>query len=189
MRTFLVVSEIQEVCKMPTEKKVKAVAELQEVFAKANIGVLTDYRGMKTPEVNQLRRKLRENKIDYKVVKNSLAEIAAKNAGLEHLAGVFKEPMAVALGYDDPSLTMKVIADFVRTTKINVNIKAGFFRDQVLTAAELDTLAKLPPREVLLARVLGGMQSPISGLANVLAGPIRGLAQVLQGRINQLEAK
>ncbi len=83
---------------MPTEKKVKAVEELQEVFSKANIGVLTDYRGLKTPELNELRRKLRDAKVDYKVVKNSLAEIAAKNAGLSHLAGSFKEPMAVAFG-------------------------------------------------------------------------------------------
>jgi large subunit ribosomal protein L10 len=174
---------------MPTEKKVKAVAELQEVFSKTIIGVLTDYRGLKTSELNEFRRKLREAKIDYKVVKNSLAEIAAKNAGLAHLAGSFKEPMAVAFGYSDPSQTMKVIADFLRVSKMNLNIKAGFFQDRILSPQELDILAKLPTREVLLAKILGGMQSPIYGLANVLAGPIRGLAQVLQGRIQQLEAK
>jgi large subunit ribosomal protein L10 len=174
---------------MPTEKKEKAVAALQEVFAKCNIGVLTDYRGLKTPELNELRRKLRDAKIDYKVVKNSLAEIAAKNAGLDHLAGMFKEPMAVAFGYSDPAQTMKVIADYLRTSKSTLTIKLGFFQDQVLSAKELDTLSRLPSREVLLSRVLGGMQSPIYGLVYVLAGPIRGLAQVLQGRIQQLEAK
>jgi large subunit ribosomal protein L10 len=174
---------------MPTEKKVKAVETLQEVFAKANIGVLTDYRGLKTSEINELRAKLREAKIDYKVVKNSLAEIAAAKAGLAHLAGLFKDPMAVALGYGDPAQTMKVISDYVRTSKITLNIKAGFLPDSLLTIQELETLAKLPSREVLLAKMIGGMQSPIYGLVNVLAGPMRGLAQVLQGRINQLEAK
>ncbi len=174
---------------MPTEKKKKVVAELQEVFSKANFGVLTDYRGLKTSELNEFRRKLREAKIDYRVLKNSLAEIAAKNAGLEHLAGVFKDPMAVAFGYSEPSQTMKVIADFLRVSKMNLKIKAGFFQDRMLTVQELDILAKLPTREVLLARVIGGMQSPIYGLVNVLAGPVRGLAQVLQGRIQQLEAK
>jgi large subunit ribosomal protein L10 len=174
---------------MPTEKKVKAVASLQEVFAKCNIGVLTDYRGHKTSELNELRRKLRDAKIDYMVVKNSLAEIAAKKAGLDHLAGVFKDPMAVAFGYGEPSQTMKVIADYLRVSKLTLNIKAGFLPDRILTAKELETLARLPPREVLLARVIGGMQSPIYGLVNVLAGPIRGLAQVLQGRIQQLEGK
>jgi len=174
---------------MPTKKKVQAVEELQEVFTKANIGVLTDYRGLKTPELNELRRKLRDAKVDYKVVKNSLAEIAAKNAGLTHLAGSFKEPMAVAFGYGDPSVAMKAIADHVRVAKITLNIKAGWLSDRMLTAKELDTLAKLPSREVLLAMVFGGMKSPISGLVNVLAGPMRGLAQVLQGRINQLEGQ
>jgi large subunit ribosomal protein L10 len=174
---------------MPTEKKKKAVESLQEVFTKANIGVLTDYRGLKTSELNELRSKLRDAKIDYKVIKNSLAEIAAKKAGLDHLAGVFKDPLAVALGYGEPSETMKIIADYLRVSKIELKIKTGFLPDRILTAGELDTLAKLPSREVLLARVIGGMQSPIYGLVNVLAGPMRGLAQVLQGRIQQLEAK
>jgi large subunit ribosomal protein L10 len=174
---------------MPTEKKKKAVASLQEVFAKANIGVLTDYRGLKTHELNELRSKLRDAKIDYKVVKNSLAEIAAKNAGLAHLAGTFKDPMAVAFGYGDPSQTMKVIADYLRVSKIALNIKMGFLPDRVLSASELEILAKLPSREILLARVIGGIQSPIYRLVNVLAGPMRGLAQVLQGRIQQLEVK
>ncbi len=174
---------------MPTEKKKKAVASLQELFTKTNIGVLTDYRGLKTSEINEFRHKLRDAKIDYKVVKNSLAEIAAKNAGLTHLAGIFKDPMGVAFGYGDPSQTMKVIADYLRVSKITLNIKAGFLSDRILSADELNILAKLPTKEVLLARVIGGMQSPIYGLVNVLAGPMRGLAQVLQGRMHQLEAK
>jgi large subunit ribosomal protein L10 len=185
---LLFFSGFQEV-KMPTEKKVKAVEALYEVFAKAQIGVLTEYRGLKTSELNALRSKLRDAKIDYKVVKNSLAEIAAAKAGLKHVAGMFKNPMAVAFGYGDPAQTMKAIADYVRASKITLNIKSGFLPDSLLTAQELEILAKLPSREVLLARVLGGMQSPIYGLVNVLAGPMRGLAQVLQGRINQLEAK
>ena len=174
---------------MPTEKKVKAVEALYEVFAKTQIGVLTDYRGLKTSELNAMRSKLRDAKIDYKVVKNSLAEIAAAKAGLAHIKGMFKNPMAVAFGYGDPAQTMKAISDYVRVSKITLNIKSGFLPDSVLTVQELETLAKLPSREVLLAKILGGMQAPIYGLVNVLAGPMRGLAKVLQGRINQVEAK
>ncbi len=174
---------------MPTEKKVKAVENLQRVFAKCNIGVLTDYRGLKTKELNEIRSKLREANVDYKVVKNSLAQIAAKNVGLDHLAGTFEGPVAVAFGYGDPTQAMKVLSDYIRITKSTLGIKAGFLPDRVLSAKDLETLAKLPSREVLLARVIGGMQSPIYGLVNVLAGPIRGLAQVLQGRIQQLEGK
>ncbi|MDD5339103.1 MAG: 50S ribosomal protein L10 [Dehalococcoidales bacterium] len=174
---------------MPTEKKVKAVEALQEVFSKAQIGVMTDYSGIKTSELNEMRRKLRDAKIDYKVVKNSLAEIAADKAGLTHIKGMFKDPIAVAFGYGDPAQTMKAISDYIRASKITLKIKAGFMPDGLLTVQELDTLSRLPSREVLLAKVLGGMQAPIYGIVTVLAGPMRGLAQVLQGRINQLEAK
>ncbi|MFA5309013.1 MAG: 50S ribosomal protein L10 [Dehalococcoidales bacterium] len=174
---------------MPTEKKEKAVESLREVFAKSNIGIMTDYRGLKTSEINELRRKLREADVEYKVVKNSLAQIAAKDAGLEYLEGAFQGPMAVAFGYGEATKTIKTLADYIRTSKSSLKIIGGFLEDKVLTVQELDTLAKLPSREVLLARVIGGIQSPISGIVNVLAAPMRGLAQVLQGRISQLEAK
>ena len=174
---------------MPTEKKEKIVESLQQVFSKCDIGVLTDYRGLKTSELNELRRKLREANIDYKVVKNSLAQIAAKNVGLDHLVGTFEGPLAVAFGYGDPTKTAKALSDYIRISKSTLNIKAGFLSDRLLSAAELNTLAKLPSREVLLSKVIGGMKSPIYGLVNVLAGPIRGIMGVLQARIQQLEGQ
>jgi large subunit ribosomal protein L10 len=172
---------------MPTEKKEKAVEALREVLSKCNIAILTDYRGMKTPELNELRRKLREAEAEYMVVKNSLAQIAARNAGMENLDAMFEGPVAVALGYGDATKTAKTIADYIRTSKSVLNIKGGFLEDRLLSAAEMDALARLPSREVLLARVFAGMQSPIYGLVNVLAGPIRGIMGVLQARIQQLE--
>jgi large subunit ribosomal protein L10 len=174
---------------MPTKKKEKTVEILQQVFSKSDIGILTDYRGLKTAELNELRDKLKEAKVDYKVVKNSLAQIAARNAGKEHLMGMFKGPLAIAFGYGDPVKTARIISDYIRISKSTLSIKAGFLKERVLSAAELDILAKLPSKEVLLSKLIGGIQSPIYGLVNVLAGPMRGLAQVLQGRIKQLEAK
>ena len=174
---------------MPTEKKEKAVKTLEEVFSKATIGVVTDYRGLKTSELNELRRKLRENNAEYKVVKNSLARIAAKKTGMEHLNNTFKGPVGVAFGYGDATKTVKTISDYLRVSKSSLTMKWGFMEDRILTDKELDTLAKLPSREVLLAKVLGGMQAPIYGIVNVLAAPMRGLAQVLQARVNQMEAK
>ena len=174
---------------MPTEKKVKTVSDLEEIFSRATIGVVTDYRGLKTPELNELRRKLRENNAEYKVLKNSLAQIAAKNTGLEHLTDSFKGPVGVAFGYGEVAATVKALFDYLRVSKSSLAMKWGFMGDQVLTDKQLDTLAKLPPREVLLAKVIGAMQSPVYGIVNVLAAPMRGLAQVLQGRINQLEGK
>lgn len=174
---------------MATEKKIKAVENLQEEFTKASIGILTDYRGLKTSELNELRGKLREVKIEYKVVKNSLAQIAAKNAGLSHLESMFQGPMAVVLSTGDISQTARVLADYIRTSKSTLSIKGGFLPDAALSEKDLEALAKLPSRDVLIAKVIGGMQAPIYGLVNVLAGPMRGMIGVLQARIQQLEGK
>jgi large subunit ribosomal protein L10 len=172
---------------MPTEKKVKIVAGLQDVFTRCTVGVMTDYRGLTTSEINELRSKLREAGVEYHVVKNSLAQIAARNAGLDEVAASFEGPLALAFGYGEATEAARVLTDYIRTTKSILSIKGGFLPDRVLSAAEVETLARLPSREVLLAQVMAGMQSPIYGLVNVLAGPVRGIMGVLQARIKQLE--
>jgi large subunit ribosomal protein L10 len=172
---------------MPTEKKVKIVAGLQDVFTRCTVGVMTDYRGLTTSEINELRSKLREAGVEYHVVKNSLAQIAARNAGLDEVAASFEGPLALAFGYGEATEAARGLTDYIRTTKSILSIKGGFLPDRVLSAAEVETLARLPSREVLLAQVMAGMQSPIYGLVNVLAGPVRGIMGVLQARIKQLE--
>jgi large subunit ribosomal protein L10 len=174
---------------MPTEKKRQIIEELQETFSRASIGILTDYRGLTTAELNDLRRKFREVKVEYKIVKNTLALIAAKNAGLEHTADAFHGPMAVAFGYGEIPDAAKVLTEHIRGTKSNMSIKGGFLVDRMLSADDVETLARLPSRAVLISQVMAGIQSPISGLVNVLAAPIRGMMQVLRGRIKQMEGK
>ena len=172
---------------MGREKKAKTIDEMQEVFSRSLIGVITDYRGLKAGEINDLRRKFREAGVDYKVVKNSLAHFAAHKADREELAGLFVGPVAVALGYDDVSKPAKMLTDYIRTAKSVMSIKGGFLGDRVLTAAEVESLARLPSREVLLAQVVGGIQSPIARLLGILSAPISGMVGVLQARIQQLE--
>jgi large subunit ribosomal protein L10 len=172
---------------MATEKKAKIVAGLEGIFARCTVGVMTDYRGLKTPEINELRGKLREAGVEYHVVKNSLALIAAKNAGLDQLTKAFQGPMAVAFGYGEAPDVARILTDHIRTTKSTLRIKGGFLPDRVLSPGDVETLARLPSRQVLLAQVVTGLQSPIYGLVNVLSGPIRGLMTVLQARIKQLE--
>ena len=172
---------------MATEKKVKIVESLQETFSKCNVGIITDYRGLTTAELNDLRRQLREANVEYKIVKNSLAQFAAKNAGMDYLTDSFQGPVAIAFGYDEEAKAANVLTEYIRSTKSILNIKSGFLPDRLLSAKEVDTLAKLPSREVLISQVLAGMKSPIYGLANVLAGPIRGIMGVLQARMKQLE--
>ena len=172
---------------MPTKKKIEMVESLQGMFSKCSVGILTDYRGLSTSELTNLRRRLRDAGIDYRVVKNSLAQFAARQAGMEGLAGAFEGPVAVAIGYGEIQAAAKTLNDYIRTTKSILSIKGGFLEDRVLSAGEVEMLAKLPSREVLISQVMAGMQSPITGLVNVLAGPVRGLMGVLQARIQQME--
>jgi len=108
---------------------------------------------------------------------------------LTDLAGSFVGPVAVALGYGDVTEPAKILADYIKTSKSTLTIKGGFLGDQVLTSEEVSTLARLPSREILLAKLLGGMQSPIAGLVNCLSAPIAGVARVLQARIKQMEGE
>jgi large subunit ribosomal protein L10 len=172
---------------MATEKKARIVESLQETFSRCRAGVLTDYRGLTTAELNELRRKFREAGIEYRVVKNSLAQLAVKQVGMADLAGALTGPMAIAFDFSDSPVVAKVIADYLRATKSTLSIKGGFLGDRVLTLKEVETLARLPSKQVLISQVMAGMQSPIYGLVNVLAGPIRGIMGVLQARIKQLE--
>jgi large subunit ribosomal protein L10 len=174
-------------CYVATEKKAKIVESLQLTFSRSRAGVLTDYRGLTTAELNQLRSKLREAGIEYKVVKNSLAQLAARQVGMGDLAGAFTGPLAVAFDFSDSPVVAKVLTDYLRATKSILGIRGGFLADRVLTPKEVETLAKLPSKQVLISQVMAGIQSPLYGLVNVLAGPIRGIMGVLQARIKQLE--
>jgi large subunit ribosomal protein L10 len=174
---------------MAMEKKVKVVAGLEDTFSRCNIGIFTDYRGLTTADLNDLRRKLREAGVEYKVVKNTLAQIAARSAGLEHTVDSFTGPVAVAFGYGELTDAAKILTEYIRSNKSVMSIRGGFLSDRVLTAEDIETLARLPSRAVLISQVMAGIQSPISGLVNVLAAPIRGMMQVLQGRIQQMEGK
>jgi large subunit ribosomal protein L10 len=172
---------------MPTEKKAQSIDRLEKEFSKANIGILTDYRGLKTPEINGLRRKLQDVNGDYKVVKNTLARKAAEKLNRAEITGSFEGPIAIAFGYGDISQMAKTFSDHVRTSKMNLSVKGGFLNNRLLTPADVTAIAALPPREVLIARVVGGIKSPLYMLAGVLSGPMRGLQNVLQARIKQME--
>ena len=174
---------------MSREKKAQIIDGLQEIFSRCNIGILADYRGLSTAEINALRRKLRESGVEYRVVKNTLAQFAAKRAGMNELAGSFEGPVAMAFGYGEISEPARVLADYIRTSKSILNIKGGFLGDRMLTSRDVATLATLPSREVLISQVIGGIQSPIVALVNVLAAPVRGIMGVLQARIQQLEGE
>jgi large subunit ribosomal protein L10 len=172
---------------MPTEKKAKVIDNLEQLFSRCNIGILTDYRGLSAFEMTELRRRLRGLGIDYKVVKNTLARIAAKRAGREELVSLFEGPVAIVFGYGDMAEPAKVLADYIRTTKSTMSIKGGFLPERLLTLDEVTTLSTLPSREALIARVLAEVQRPMVALVGYLSAPMQGVIGALQARIKQLE--
>jgi len=174
---------------MSREKKAQIIDELQEVFSKCSVGILIDYRGLSAPVATELRRKFRELGIEYRVVKNTLARFAAIRAGKDELCGLLEGPNAIVIGYGDITEPPKTLADYIRTSRATLNIKGGFLGDRLLTSKDVKTLSTLPSREVLLAEVLGKMQTPIVALLSHLGSPVRGFARILQARIKQLEGE
>ena len=172
---------------MPREKKTQIIDELREIFAKCSVGILTDYRGLSAAEITDLRRTLRKSDINYRVVKNTLARFAAENAGKSDLANFFEGPVAIAFGYGDIIDPAKVLVNYIRGSKISLSIKGGFAGDRLFAPGDVEVLATLPSREILLGRVFAGMQIPIVALISCLASPMRGFIGVLQARIEQLE--
>ncbi len=171
------------------EKKAQLIDSLQEVFSRCSVAVLTDYRGLTAAEMTELRRKLREANVEYRVVKNTLARFAAERAGKDELVRFFEGPVAIAFGYGDITEPAKALAAYLEDSKVEMTLKGGFLPDRMLSSEEVETLSKLPSREILLARVVGGIQSPISALVSRLSAPMTGLVGVLQSRIKQLEGE
>ena len=171
-------------------KKRQIIDELEKIISEASVAIITNYRGINTTELTNLRVKLRQNKVGYKVVKNTLARHAAGGVNKEKLKAVFDGPIAMAYGYgDDVSSPAKLLLDYIVTTKSNMTIAGGFLGDKPLSAAQVTELSKLPPRSVLIAKMLGGIQGPLYRLVGALNAPIQGLVTVLNGRLEKLQAK
>ncbi len=169
-------------------EKEKKISQLQDDLGKANIIVMTDFRGLNVAQMNKMRRALQQEGVKYKVVKNTLAKIAAKETGLGHLEEYLEGPTGIAYGFDDPLVPVKLLVKFAKEYD-KLSLKGGALENEILDEAGLKRLSELPPKEVLLSRVLGSFQAPLSGLLNVLQGNIRNLAYVLQAVKEKQEAE
>lgn len=163
---------------MARPEKEAFVEELVEKMTSAKSMVITDYKGLDVSAITELRKQLREAGVEYKVVKNTLAKIAAQKAEVEDINEYFTGPTAVAFGLEDAVSPAKVLVDFAKDNE-KLEIKCGSLNGQIISLDKVKSLAEIPPREQLLAQVLAGMKSPITGLVNVLQGNLRGLVQVL----------
>ena len=149
-------------------RKEQLVNELTEKLQKAQSVVIFDYRGLTVAEVTELRSAMRKAGNEYVVIKNSMVERAAEKVGIdESVKEMLKGPSAFAIGYEDAVSPAKILKDTVKKLK-KCEIKGGIVEGKVSTPAEVEAIADLPSREVLIARLLGSMMSPISGLAIVL---------------------
>ena len=149
------------------EQKKAVVAELIEKIKAAQAGILVDYRGLTVEEDTKLRAKLREAGVEYKVVKNTLTRFAIKELGYDELDEQLNGPTSLAISTEDPVAPAKVISDFAKDNE-NLTIKAGFLDGKVISLDEIKTLANTPSREVLIAKIMGSLNSPISALARTL---------------------
>lgn len=175
-----------------TEAKKAIVADLKERLTGAKAAVFTSYSGLTVAQDTELRRKLREAGVSYQVVKNTMTRIAAKEAGLDGLDDIFNGTTALAIAGDDVVAPAKVICDFIKENKLDeagkLFVKAGILDGRVIDTEEVKALASLPSREVLIAKILGSMQAPISGTVNVLQGVIRNAVYVLEAIRQQKES-
>ena len=149
------------------EQKKQVVAQLVETLKSAQAGVLVDYRGITVEQDTQLRAKLREAGVEYKVVKNTLTRFAAKEVGFEALDEQLNGPTALAISTTDAVAPAKVISDFAKEVEA-LQIKAGFVDGKVISLDEVKTLASTPSREVLIAKIMGSLNAPISKLVRTL---------------------
>ena len=149
------------------ENKKAVVAELAEQLKTAQSGVLVDYIGLTVEEDTDLRRKLREGGVDYKVVKNTLTRFAAKEVGFDELDEVLNGPTSLALGFEDPVAPAKIIADFAKKND-KISIKAGFLDGKVISLDEIKRLADTPSKETLIATILSSLNAPASNLVRLL---------------------
>lgn len=168
--------------------KSQNVNEIKEKIERSQSVVLVDYRGLNVEQLTELREKYREAGVDYKVYKNTMMRFAFKDSGFEDFNEYLKGPNAVAFGYDDPIQAAKITAEFAKKNE-KLEIKAGIVDGKVINADSIKDLANLPPREVLIAQALGGLNAPIQGFANVLNGTIRGLAVALNAIAEQKQAQ
>jgi large subunit ribosomal protein L10 len=173
---------------MPTEKKRKQVEDLIQHLHRFRIAVATNPTGLSVSAINELRRQLRERGIDYKVVKNRLALIAADQSEKPEFKALLDGPTAIAFGYDEEVQDVaKVLSEYIKTTRAPLQLRGGVLDGQVLTPHQIQVLASLPSKNELIAKFLGQLQSPITGLVNILSSPMRGLATALQRRVEQVQ--
>ena len=149
------------------ELKEAKVAEIKEKLEKSKAVVLTNYQGLTVEEDTTLRKNLREAGVEYKVYKNTLVILAAKELGLEGIVEYLEGPVSIAFSYEDVTVGARVLNDFAKDHK-KLELKAGIVEGEIYDGEKIKQLATIPSKEVLIAKLLGSIKSPLSKFAYLL---------------------
>jgi large subunit ribosomal protein L10 len=160
------------------KQKQEIVEELTDKIRRQKSLIFTDAKGVKVKDIQLIRRELRKLEGEYKVAKKTLMELALKKEGKKMDLSEFSGSLASSFGYSDPISLIKVLTKLAKTND-KFKILGGMVEGKVLSALEIKELSKIPSREILLAKLVGSIKSPISGFANVLQGNLRNLVGVL----------
>jgi large subunit ribosomal protein L10 len=173
---------------MHRSDKERVVAELAERLRTSETLIVADYRGLTNAEIDGLRSKLLEHGARFAVVKNTLTRRAAETAGADALLALLEGPSAIAFveSGGDPVAVAKALADAATSTKV-LAIRGGLLEGKSLTAAEVESLAKLPPADVIRAQLVGAIVSPLTTVVALLTAPLRDLVGLIDARIEQLK--
>ena len=172
---------------MKLEQKQQIADDLRDRFSKSAIIVVTDYKGLDVAAMNDLRRKLRAEEVEYQVVKNTLLVRASEDNDVALIKDYFKGPSAIALSYEDPVAPAKVLSQFAKDND-KLEIKIGVMNGQVLDANAINALAKLPSREVLLGQFLSTLNAVPTSFVRTIAEVPRSFVSVLAAIRDQKEA-
>jgi large subunit ribosomal protein L10 len=172
---------------MKLNQKISLVEDLKEKFLRSKVLIIADYKGLNVAAMSELRRKLKESNVECKVVKNTLLARASDQTGVEVIKSAFKGPTAIAISYNDPVAPAKILIDFAKDHK-ELEIKKGVISGKVLELSDIKALSDLPPREVLLGKLLAVMNAVPTSLVQVLSGIPRKMLYVLQAVKEQKEA-
>ena len=168
--------------------KEQVISNLKENFSKTSFAIATDYRGMSVTEINDLRKRLKENNADYKIAKNTLIKLALKDTNLieleKHLAG----PTAVLIGYGEPTECAKTFVEFTKEIEKG-DVKGAVLDGKALSKNEIKVFASLPPKKVILGQIAGLLVAPTAGIAGSLESLIRDIALLSEEVAKKNEGK
>ncbi len=165
---------------MPTSAKQQTIDELNDVFTRAKSAILAHYHGISAADMTILRTHMRERAVDFRVIKNTLAKKAMKDTPLEVLESEFKGPVSLLVSFDDAVAPAKALADYARSgVKKSPDVMAGVVEGQQVTLEEIQTLADLPSKEVLLSQLLSVMNGPTTNFVGVFSALLRKLVGTL----------